>query len=847
MRIVIDLQGAQSESRFRGIGRYSLSLTQAILRHRGEHEIIVALNGMLSDTIEPIRAALDGLIAQKDIRVWFAPGPVKAMVAANQERGRIAELMREAFLASLDADVVLVTSLFDGFGDDTVTSIGELPDGPRVVTILYDLIPLVQADVYLRPNPAYEQFYRQKLQQLARADAWLTISDCSRREAIKHLGLDDARITNISGACDPVFRRRNFGDADLESLEERLGVVTPFVLYSGGADARKNLNRLISCFAKLPAGLRERHQLVIAGTIPEINMQALRSHAQACGLPKHALLLTGGVSDEDLCLLYNACSAYVFPSLHEGFGLPVLEAMSCGAPVIASGTSSLPEVVGIADALFDPADEDDIQAKLVRVLTDEDFRAELREHGREHVGNYSWDACATRALAALQTLATSGDGQDPKAVRIADAADSGARTLIQAIGRLSPVFSENSLRRCAAMIALNHPTPRRPRLFIDISELARRDAATGVQRVTRSILNQLLRRSPQGFDVEAVYGTTTELGYRSARAVTARLLGKIAEGSDDIIETIPGDIFLGLDLQHQVTRYQSPYLSGLRARGVSVYFVVYDLLPIHFPQFWPSALGTAHHDWLQTLARFDGAVCISRAVADELVAWRRANVPKPTRPYRIGWFHLGADIDNSMPSMGLPPDGEQVLAQLKSRPTFLSVGTIEPRKSHHVTLDAFEQLWAGGHDVNLVLVGKQGWLVDDLVARLQNHPRKGTQLFWLTGVTDEYLARIYQAADCLVTASVGEGFGLPLIEAAQNAKPIIARDLPVFREVAGNCATYFSGGPDALASAVNNWMVANRSGRAPSVAGMTWLRWEQSAEQLKRVIFDGAWMDDATP
>jgi len=368
-----------------------------------------------------------------------------------------------------------------------------------------------------------------------------------------------------------------------------------------------------------------------------------------------------------------------------------------------------------------------------------------------------------------------------------------------------------------------------------------------VQRVTRSILNQLLRRSPQGFDVEAVYGTTTELGYRSARAVTARLLGKIAEGSDDIIETIPGDIFLGLDLQHQVTRYQSPYLSGLRARGVSVYFVVYDLLPIHFPQFWPSALGTAHHDWLQTLARFDGAVCISRAVADELVAWRRANVPKPTRPYRIGWFHLGADIDNSMPSMGLPPDGEQVLAQLKSLPTFLSVGTIEPRKSHHVTLDAFEQLWAGGHDVNLVLVGKQGWLVDDLVARLQNHPRKGTQLFWLTGVTDEYLARIYQAADCLVTASVGEGFGLPLIEAAQNAKPIIARDLPVFREVAGNCATYFSGGPDALASAVNNWMVANRSGRAPSVAGMTWLRWEQSAEQLKRVIFDGAWMDDATP
>lgn len=845
MRIVIDLQGAQSESRFRGIGRYSLSLTQAMLRHRGEHEIIVALNGMLSDTIEPVRAALDGLIAQKDIRVWFAPGPVKAMVTANQERGRIAELMREAFLASLDADVVLVTSLFDGFGDDTVTSIGELSGGPRVVTILYDLIPLVQADVYLRPNPAYEQFYRQKLQHLARADAWLTISDCSRSEAIEHLGLDGARITNISGACDPAFRRREFGGADLASLEDSLGVVTPFILYSGGADARKNLNRLISSFAKLPPGLRERHQLVIAGTIPEVNKQALRSHAKACGVPQHALVLTGGVSDEDLCLLYSACSAYVFPSLHEGFGLPVLEAMSCGAPVIASGTSSLPEVVGIAEALFDPTDEDDIQAKLVRVLTDENFRAELIEHGRQHVGAYSWDACATRALAALQTLQTAGDNPESKATRSTDAADVSARKLIQAIGRISPAFSESSLMRCATMIALNHPTSRRPRLFVDISELARHDAATGVQRVTRSILNQLLRCPPQGFDVETVYGTTAELGYRSARAFTARFLGKAAEGADDMIETIPGDVFLGLDLQHQVTRYQSPYLSGLRARGVAVYFVVYDLLPIQFPQFWPSALGTAHHDWLQTLARFDGAICISRAVADELIAWRRANAPEPARPYRIGWFHLGADIDNSMPSMGLPPDGEQVLAQLKSRPTFLSVGTIEPRKSHHVTIDAFERLWAGGQDVNLVLVGKQGWLVDELVARLQNHPRKGTQLFWLSGVSDEYLARIYQSAACLVTASVGEGFGLPLIEAAQHSRPIIARDLPVFREVAGDCATYFSGGPEALATAVNNWLIANRAGRTPDVAGMTWLRWEQSAEQLKRVIFDGEWMDDA--
>lgn len=166
MRIVIDLQGAQSESRFRGIGRYSLSLTQAILRLRDEHEVIVALNGMFPETIEPLRDALDALMPQQDIRVWYAPGPVKGTTDSNQSRSHVAELIRESFIASLAPDVVLITSLFDGFGDDTVTSIGEMPVQHLTVPVLYDLIPLVQSEVYLTPNPAYERFYRAKITQL---------------------------------------------------------------------------------------------------------------------------------------------------------------------------------------------------------------------------------------------------------------------------------------------------------------------------------------------------------------------------------------------------------------------------------------------------------------------------------------------------------------------------------------------------------------------------------------------------------------------------------------------------------------------------------------------------------
>ena len=850
MRIVIDLQGAQTESRFRGIGRYSLSLTQAIAALRGEHEVLVALNGMFPDTIEGIRAALDDHLPQENIRVWLAPGPVKASDPTNQSRARIAELMRESFIAGLQPDVVLITSFFEGYLDDAVVSIGEWPVTFPVVSMLYDLIPLVQSEQYLKPNPSYEKFYQSKLIQLKQATAWLTISESSLAEARQHLALPADRIVNISGACDPIFKVIELQPEDQVAIAQRFSIPASFVMYSGGADVRKNLDRLIRAYASLPAERVKQYPLVIAGKIPETLIQGLRSLARTKGVPEHCLIFTGNVSDTELCHLYNLCHAYVFPSLHEGFGLPVLEAMSCGAPVIASNTSSLPEVVGMEEALFDPLSETDIAAKLLRVLQDEDFRQSLIEHGNKNVAQFSWESCAKKALKLCEQVATARASHVPHAPHVPDESDlhpvspalPDHSALIQSIIKLKPAFTDAEFHRCASMIALNQPVQRSRHLYVDISELVRRDAATGVQRVTRSILNQLLKCAPEGYTVTPIYATTNELGYHYARQFVAKFTGKADDRPDDLIESIPGDIFLGLDLQHQVTRFQSPYLSALRARGVSVYFVVYDLLPVQFPQFWPSMFAV-HTEWLQVLSRYDGAICISRAVANELKHWVAQHVAPRSRPFKIGWFHLGADIDSSVPSKGLPQDGVSVLSKMAARPTFLSVGTIEPRKAHHQVLDAFDQLWAQGQDLNLVLVGKAGWLMDDFINRLDNHPERNKRFFWLSGVSDEYLEKIYDTATCLMNASVGEGFGLPLIESAQHGLPIITRDIPVFREVAGNCAQYFSGeAPDAIAMAVKTWLAKNETGQTPKVADMPWLTWEQSANQLKKVIFEDHWM-----
>lgn len=270
----------------------------------------------------------------------------------------------------------------------------------RLVVTLYDLIPLIMRDQYNADWGYMATAWIARLGLLGSAHQILTISQQTADDAMERLSIPEERITVIdSGVSDrfsSLVRTREEADPILRSA---LPKVRPgFLLYVGGVDYRKNLEGTIRAYAELPAPMRDAHQLVIACNLAHHLRFNLRVFARRLGIESRNLLLTGFVSDRDLAALYRNCELFVFPSLYEGAGLPILEAMTCGAPVAASGTSAMPELLGDLEATFDPSDPADIARCIREVLETPGELDDLRERSRRRAELYTWERVARRTL-----------------------------------------------------------------------------------------------------------------------------------------------------------------------------------------------------------------------------------------------------------------------------------------------------------------------------------------------------------------------------------------------------------------------------------------------------------------
>jgi glycosyltransferase involved in cell wall biosynthesis len=272
----------------------------------------------------------------------------------------------------------------------------------RLVVTLYDLIPLVMRDDYLTEEiwGHMGTVWQARLGLIRAADQVLTISTRTAEDAVERLGIPDERLTVIDSGVSSHFSSMVGSRAEAEHrlAQERPSIKPGFLLYVGGDDARKNMEGTIRAYAQLPERLRAPHQLVIVCRIGLLRRTELRVFARSLGLRSGEMVVTGFVPDDELAALYRTCELFIFPSLYEGAGLPILEAMTCGAPVAASNASSIPELLGDLEGTFDPSDPADIAACLTRVLETPELLESLRRRSEERVALYTWERVARRTF-----------------------------------------------------------------------------------------------------------------------------------------------------------------------------------------------------------------------------------------------------------------------------------------------------------------------------------------------------------------------------------------------------------------------------------------------------------------
>jgi glycosyltransferase involved in cell wall biosynthesis len=393
--VVLDVQGAQNQAHFdRGIPRYVVEHSRAVLAMAPEVVHSASLNPS-----RPLSGNLLWLLGSGLAR-WAVPR------------------------AQPEPDVAIY-HLMSPFELDR--SLAELwPAWARrrrvsTVVTLYDLIPLVFQDHYLR-DPTARSHYQARSGLVRNADHILAISQASAADAVELLQIDDKRITVVDAGVSSRFTDTFDTDEAAERvLQHRLPRLRPgFMLYVSGVEFRKNNERLISAFGRMPAQVRRAHQLVIACRMTDDARHAFETLARDEGIARDELLMPGYVSDGELAALYRLCRLFVFASFYEGAGLPILEAMAAGTPVAASRTSTTPEILGDLEATFDPHDPSDIAGCLTRIVTDDAALARLRERSARRVAPYTWERVAERTLSAYDaTLTATKRRRRPARARIA--------------------------------------------------------------------------------------------------------------------------------------------------------------------------------------------------------------------------------------------------------------------------------------------------------------------------------------------------------------------------------------------------------------------------------------------
>jgi glycosyltransferase involved in cell wall biosynthesis len=376
--VLFDVQATQSGShRDRGVARYTAELAAALWR--GHRPLVHSF--LLNPDLAP-------------------PGSVEPLVAS----GRLVYSDRvDSFTGDGGAQVLHVASPFElEVPINRLWPAAAATRGLRLVVTLYDLIPEIFAERYLA-DPGLRRRYRARLELVRAADVVLAISDTTARDAAALLRIPEDRIVNVGAAASASYARPVAAEEALANAQSAVAGLEPkFVLYTAGMDDRKNFQGLFRAWSRLPAAVRDTWQLVMVCGMNDPTRNHLVHLAREVGIESR-LLLPGFVPDAVLRLLYQSTDLFVFPSLYEGYGLPIAEALACGARTIGSNTSATAELL-LPEAQFDPSDDGAMARAIELALTDDATRVMLDTQARRQLPG--WDAVGDRVAEVYDGLLT---------------------------------------------------------------------------------------------------------------------------------------------------------------------------------------------------------------------------------------------------------------------------------------------------------------------------------------------------------------------------------------------------------------------------------------------------------
>lgn len=355
----------------------------------------------------------------------------------------------------------------------------------------------------------------------------------------------------------------------------------------------------------------------------------------------------------------------------------------------------------------------------------------------------------------------------------------------------------------------------RRRIFVDITGILLNDKGTGIQRATREISARMTELRTN-FEVVPVF--CRDIGYREC-----------ATGAEIAVRR--GDVFLLLDLAISKHILHATFFERLISENVTVAAFFYDLIPLTHPKLCDKTVVRLFPRLLALVVRFPLIICDSESIAAELREYLEARPMIRRNPdLKIDSALLGCDFSHLNAGRSFPAN--------KESPAFLMVSTVEPRKMYAQAVRAFDLLWEKGLAVSLWIVGRPGWNNKKTFRLIERNRRFGTNLLWYkTGIGDDELAALYERCDAVIFASKAEGFGLAVAEGAYFKKPLILRDIPVFREIAGDNAFYFSGeSADSLALKIEEWLELYKDGLVPDSSRITLPTWHDCAGRVLDIL-----------